>query len=426
MSLCTLNGATVTRARVQLPAWGVPFFDVECASTDVLTGAATLVLDDVTFRGTILSGGAVDVRTRYRIAGGAGGWGKRVAAKAYANDLGVKSSKVIADAASECGETVGTLPSGTAGTDFVRAEGPASSVLNKLYPAGWYVDENGVTQVGARSSSTYKGGAPRTGGDASRGTIELAPASLVGLLPGVIVDGVTAVDVEHVLEGGTLRTTIWGEQAGRDTDPIAAKLAQFVDLRTAALRYFAPYEYRVVLRHAERYDLQCVRRSTGMADLLSVRVRPGVSGMRARLKLGSLVVVQFVNGDPARPVVTGCDDYDSGGFIPDEIYVQAGSTGASPTEHATSAEATVLFVQTLLTALGAAASALGSPVTNVALAGLFNTLAADSGLATFVGTINAATLGTLTKAAVLASLAAKTANTNGDDPGLGWPNVRGG
>jgi hypothetical protein len=323
MSLATLNGVTVTRCRVQLPAWGVWWADVECASTDVLTGAVTLKLDDLTFTGTILSGGAVDVRTRYRIAGGAGQWGKRIAARPYANDLGTKAAKVLTDAATECGETVGTLPSGNVGTDFVRIEGPASAVLDAIAPRGWYVDEAGVTHVGSRTSSTYKGGAPRTGGDVSRGTVELAPASLAGLLPGVVVDGITAVDVEHVLEGGTLRSTIWGEQAGRDGDPVASALSKLIDLRVAAYKYFAPYEYRVVLRHTDRYDLQCVRRSTGLPDLQSVRIRPGVAGLRARPTLGSLVLVQFVNGDPARPVITAFDDCDGDGFGSYETAVDA-------------------------------------------------------------------------------------------------------
>lgn len=427
MSLATLNGVAVTRARLQIPAWGVWYADVECASTDVQTGAATLVLDDVTFVGTILSGGTVSARTQYRIAGGAGGWGRRIGPKAYANDIGVKASKVISDAARECGESVGTLPTGTAGSTYVRAEGPASSVLAELAPEGWYVDEAGVTQIGARASSTYTGAAPRTSSDASRAWIELAPASLAGLLPGVVVDGVTSVDVEHVLEGGALRTSIWGAQAGRTTDPVAAKLAQFIALQTASTRYFAPYRYRVVLRHSERYDLQCVRRSTGMPDLLSVRVCPGVAGARAHLKLGSIVTVQFLDGDPGQPVIAAGDDYDSGGFIPDELALLAGSTGSSPTEHATSAEALVAAVQAVLAYLGAAITALGAGApTNALTGGVFTTASSDAGMAAIVAAAKLITLGVNTKTALDTALSTKAADTLGTTPGLGWPNVRGG
>ncbi len=417
MSLVTLNGVTVTRCRVQVPAWGVWFADVECASGDVLTGAVTLVVDDVTFRGTILSGGTVETRTRYRIAGGAGQWGKRIAAKAYINDLGVKSSKVVTDAAAECGETVGTLPSGTAGSSFVRAEGPASAVPDELYPRGWYVDEAGVTQIGARTSTTYEGGAVRTATDAARGTIELAAPSLVGLVPGVVVDGITAVDVEHILEGGKLRTMIWGAQAGRDGDPVAAKLAQFVDLCTAPNRYFAPYEYRIVLRHTERYDLQCVRRSTGMPDLLSVRIKPGVAGVRSHPKLGSLAIVQFVNGDPGRPVISGFDDFGdlpndpgSGGFISDEMTLMAGTT-ASDTEHATSAEATVNFVYTLLSEL--LEPLVGQPTIDAAFTAALAAVATSE-------------LAAPIKTAIDLALSSKAVNTNGRKPSIGWPKVLGG
>ncbi len=321
MSLAKLNGSVVTSCRVSIPAWGCWHADVEADTATVLTGAVVLELDDLTLRGTILTGGAYEARKRYRIVGGAGGWGRTIAAKSEANDLGVKLSTVLTSAAQACGETMGTIPAGTVGSAFVRAAGPAARVLDEVAPRGWYVDEAGVTQIGRRAAVTYAGGAPRTSTNVAQGCIELAPTGIATLLPGAIVDGIEAVDVEHVLDG-KLRTTIWGRGIS-DTSRLPSAMQRMVEAFTAHHKFFAPWEYRVVQRNGERMHLQVVRVSSGLPDLLNVRVRPGVAGLRAHPKVGGSVLVSFINGDPARPVVTSFDDADSPGFVSDETAVAA-------------------------------------------------------------------------------------------------------
>lgn len=423
MALATLNGHSVLAAHVSIPAWGVWTADVEIGSTEALTGAVTLVIDDLTLRGTIMSGGAYQTRGRYRIAGGAGGWGRPIPAKAYANDLGVRLSRVLADAAEACGETLGTVATTTVGTAFLRAEGPAARVLHELSPQAWYVDEAGVTQVGRRPAVTYTGTAPRITTDLARGMIELAPASLAGLVPGAVVDGLEAVDVEIALEGA-LRVTIYGRGIA-DTARLPSALTRIVEGITAGHRFYGSWEYRVVARTGERLQLQVVRASSGMPDLFyaPVPVR-AVAGVRVRPALGSTVLVSFVDGDPSKPYVaafTAPTDVDAG-FIPDELALMAGSTGSSPTEHATSAEALIVAVQTVLATVGAALTTAGSPA-GAALTALVVDATFSTGL---LATLAAGALGPSTQAALLAALAAKTADTSGASPGLGWPAVRGG
>lgn len=412
MSTATLNGLVVTRCRVTLPAWGAWYAEVEIDRPETLSGAVTLVLADLTLRGTILSGGPWQGRARFRIVGGAGGWGRTIAAQAYANDVGMKLAKVLGDAAAACGETLGTVPALSVGPGFVRAEGRASLVLEGLVPAGWYVDEAGVTQVGRRPARAYTGAATRLRTDLAAGTVDLAASELAALLPGAVVDGIEALDVEHTLEAGKLRTTIWGRGAGADAASLPDHLRKIVATLTAGHRYFAPWEYRVVQRVGERYDLQAVRVSSGMPDLRNVRVRPGVAGIRTHLTLGSLVLVSFVDGNPSRPVATAFDDVDAPGFVPADLYLQAGATGAAPTEHATSAEAVVGFVfqalkqmlvPTIIPSEDALATALG-----VAL-----------------GAVSSATIPSVLKEAIDLALADKDPNTDGTKPGIGWPHVRG-
>jgi hypothetical protein len=88
-----------------------------------------------------------------------------------------------------------------------------------------------------------------------------------------------------------------------------------------------------VTQEGERLNLQPVRVSLGMPDLLRVPVRPGVAGARADVALGSTVLVSFVNADPARPVVVGFEAPDGQGFAPLRLdLVGEDDTPASPSD----------------------------------------------------------------------------------------------
>jgi hypothetical protein len=328
VSTATLQGVAVTACRVQIPAWGVWYADVQTSGDAVLAGRVTLVLADLTLTGTVLSGGSRQGRGSWRVVGGAGGWGREIAAQSEANDAGVKASVVLAKAAALAGETMGTVPTGTVGPAWARPVGVASAALNLIYPRGWYVDSAGVTQIGARASAVYVGQAIRLDGtDLALGKIELAAESIAALLPGAVVDGVDAVDVEHVLDGGKLRTTVWGAGV------VAGARRPWSELIEAALpwlRFAGTWEYRVVTQSGERLNLQPVRVVTGMPDLRSVKVRPGLPGAKAEHALGSCVLVSFVDADPARPVVVGFEDADGEGFAPDTLDLEtAAHTGAA-------------------------------------------------------------------------------------------------
>ena len=135
--MSTLSGHTLTAARVQLPKDGIWWADAEIDQPVVLTGAVTLVLADQSYQGTVMSGGPVKGRSRYRIAGGAGGWGRVIPARHYANDAGVKYATILSDAAADAGETIADIPVGSPGVAWTRESGPASWQLEALFPSGW-------------------------------------------------------------------------------------------------------------------------------------------------------------------------------------------------------------------------------------------------------------------------------------------------
>lgn len=322
MSTATLNGTPCLSCSIALHAWGLPSAEVVLDREVTLSGAVELVLADLTFRGTVVSGGPWEGRSSYRLVGGAGGWSRTVDAKDYTNDAGVKRTKVVGELAAEVGETVEGVPSGTVGPKFTRAAGPASIVLHELFPRAWRVDEDGVTRFGVRAATQADAAIAHGVVDLASGVVELMADAIAKLVPGVTANGVEAVDVVHELEGNKLRTRLWGSAVSASSKRLEA-WAKLVEQLDPFRKFRAIYEYRVVAQEDERLHLQPVRVSMGMPDLRRVRVRPGVAGCRADIALGSTALVAFLNADPSRPVVVGFEDAESPGFMPDLLELGA-------------------------------------------------------------------------------------------------------
>ena len=312
----TLAGHRATHARAYLPAWGVWWAEVSVDGDHALAGRVELRIADLTLAGTVVSGGPSKGRSHYRIAGGSAGWATSAPARSYANDAGVKLTTIIADAAAAAGEELdlATVPSTRVGPSYVRPAGPVARVLEQHAPSGWYVDEAGRTRLGRRAAAPLVVEAVRGPLDAARRTVTLAAKLVATILPGVVVDGLEAVDVQHDVGPDTgLRSTIWGDAPKNPLRDIVRQLLPDYAFRGG------PYEYRVVTREGERVNLQPVRSSVGMPDLRRVTVRPGVPGVRADVALGARVLVGFVDNDPARPFVAAFEDADGDGFAPERL-----------------------------------------------------------------------------------------------------------
>jgi hypothetical protein len=356
-----------------IPAWGASYHDATVDGEISLSGAVTLVVADLTIQCTVLSGGPAAGKSYFRLVAGAGGWGKTIPRKSYANDAGVKLATVLGDAAAAVGETLDTTTfDGTTrlGPSFVRPEGPACRVLEQVSPSAWYVGEDGKTRLGARAASTLSATAARTSQlDQARRTVTLASETIAGILPGVVVDGLTAVDIEHEADQKTgLRTTIWGK-LGSTSRRLTALRALF-DQLDPDRKFRGISEYRVVTQEGERLNLQAVRVSTGMPDLSRVFVRPGVPGFKATHALGSRVLVAFADSDPGQPIVGGFEDAEGGGFAPPVLTAFAASillgSAPAPLAFAGGTLTTLTAIQAWADALNAA---LAVPATTVALVG---------------------------------------------------------
>lgn len=324
MTFAALGTTRITRGLIQVPAWGAWWADLELDLPQSVTGQIGFTVADLNFSGTVLSGGSAEGKARYRIVGGKGGWGQEIDSKPYANDAGVKASTVLGDAAAACGEILSGASSRRIGPHFVRPKDLASFALHALEPKNWYVDYTGITRIGQRASSTYEGNAPRVNTDLARGTIELAPDSLEGFAPGMIVDGIQAADLEIQFDSKRLTARVWGAQL--DTTRRLSAFQKLIRALLPELRYHALYEYRVAGQVDDRLNLAPVRTLLGMPSLGRVPIRPGAPGVRSNLLLGSLVLVGFVNADPARPVVVGFDAPDNPGWMP--LTLELGGPGA--------------------------------------------------------------------------------------------------
>lgn len=324
MSLATLNGATVTRLRLPVPAWGLWWADVDLAEPEALSGAATLVVAGQAMTGTIVAGGAANGRAAYRVVAGAGGWGKALPEKPYQDDGGVRLRTVLGDAARELGETIADIPNTFLGPHYARPDARGYELLNLLAPKNWYIGFDGVTRIGRRPTVAYTGDAPRVRVDPLFPKVSLAVDSIAGLLPGVTIDGsAPATDVEFNLDPKRLTASVYADASGQP-----ARLQAWGDLLAGLdprARYRATYEYRVVTQSGNRLNLQPVHVATGMPDLANVPVR-GPAGWKARVTLGELCLVCFADADPSRPQVIAHDSPDAPGWTPLEIEIGGPAT----------------------------------------------------------------------------------------------------
>lgn len=341
--ITTLAGHRVTSGRVTIPKWGCWYVDAEVDGEIMLTGAVDMVIADLVLKGTVLSGGPSKGRSAFRVVGGKGGWGKVLPAKSYASDAGVKLATVLGDAANEAGETLEAIsPKLQVGAGYTRDEGPASRVLEREAPSAWYVDEAGVTRLGARAKATLGPGVTHGPVDHARGTVTLAADSIKGILPGVVVDGMEVVDVQHEISASTgLRSTVWGASWSGTSRRLAAWRAMFEQFDPDR-RFRGLTEYRVATIEGQRLNLQPVRASSGLPNLRRVSIWPGVGGAETTVQLGSRVLVGFVDSDPSRYFVSHFEAAGGAGFVPTSVSLLAG--GMLGNEHVMTVEACTVLL----------------------------------------------------------------------------------
>lgn len=86
------------------------------------------------------------------------------------------------------------------------------------------------------------------------------------------------------------------------TTTLRASVARAIRRELARLGILIATEYRVVLQSGPYVELQIVKKTSGLPDTSRALSRPS-PGYAPTYKLGSLVLVAFVAGDPTRPFI---------------------------------------------------------------------------------------------------------------------------
>lgn len=339
----TVEGEPAQSVRLHVAASGPWFADVELEGAPALSGRVDLALGATTLSGTILTRetGAHMERRRMRIVAGAGAWGTLLPAKPYHSDSGVRALLVAQDAAREAGESLGDdfAPSvDRIGIDYVRTAGAAARVLEDVIgTAAWWVDYAGVTRVGARPTAAARTGAYVVAEYDPRErvvdlTLDEDALSLVGIGT-ILSEGledpqtVRELDVHVAPEGVRLRAWCGGQTSARGQ--LLDAVRAIVD-RATDRKLFGLWRYRVIRMSGNpeaptgpRVHLQSIRRDIGLPDIEPISMWPGVPGAHARLRNSTEVLVQFVEGDRTRPVITHFVGNDGQLWDPRELIFEA-------------------------------------------------------------------------------------------------------
>jgi hypothetical protein len=342
-AFATANGHKLASCRINVGNVGP--WDADCVLTDAARELAPgsrveIVIGKTSFRGTIVDGldGTFGLQHRFVAAAGGDGWGKDVEPKGYHNDAGVKARLVAEDLAREVGETLGNfVPANERiGAHFVRTgRFAASAVLSSVIGDGvaWWVDYNGLTQVGLRPEAPagkcdLLAFNPRT----RIATLHVDDPAAVGV--GSILDD-EKLDAAYVVRGLEIRVSedefrVVAWTGGSPTNPSRlAGLLTRIARRATDGPLWGKYRYRVVSQAGDgRVELQAVRAAAGLPDAKLVAQWPGVPGAYAELQPGAECLVEFIEGDAAQPIVTGFAGPGGVGFVPAGLTL--GGTDGSP------------------------------------------------------------------------------------------------
>jgi hypothetical protein len=334
-AFATINGYRLVSLHVDVANRG-PWV-ATCVLDEEAPGVAgasmvTIAVGKTSLRGTVIPqySGSHALQRRCMVAGGGAGWGSELDPKHYHNDAGVKARLVAEDLARESGETLGgfTPARERVGRDFVRARGSSSRTLEQTIgdSVTWWVDYGGITHVGTRPAAPPPGKYQLMAYDPRERVATLAvedPADIT--IGSTLTERMEAPQVvrelEIVVKEDEFRVHAWC--GGDDAD--AGRLVGAIERiarRAVDQRLLGKHRYRVVSMAGDgRVELQAVKRAGSLPDAKLVPQWPGVAGVHAELAPGAEVLIEFIDGDPTEPIITGYAGKDGVGFVPASLVL---------------------------------------------------------------------------------------------------------
>lgn len=310
----SLNGTPVTRARVVQPYTGIWHADVWLDHVADTTGSQTLVVGPWT--GTCAVTRAVDFagQRMVRLVGGAGGWSQVPSTPVFW--AAAQLSTILNDVAGTVGETINLATDRTV-TPFYVLDGatPASTVLQDLCGAGWWMDSSGVTQVGTRASPTIASPFTLRDVDGPPGIYHVDTEYLADWVPGATFSGPTGSGtvsrITYLLEAGKLTTEVMiPKVATTPTDRLRDAIKSVLTQVMPGWIYLATWEYTVEATNGGPTSVTIdasAPQGYGLPDVTGLPLRADASGSVGAPAVGSKVLIGFQAGDRYSPEVRGLD-----------------------------------------------------------------------------------------------------------------------
>lgn len=326
MTYATVAGLPMHSGTMRLPFSGEWRLEAELTSTsaDDLAGTVEVSVGGQVFVGTVDAervgvdaGGAVSVV----VLGGAGQLDQDIPRQGYTNTTVGAVLKGIAAAAGETlSASVGQDVLATPLTRWTRTRGPARDALRQLaehFGWSWRILQDGTLWLGAElwpesglTDYVLELEEPKAARD------ELAVETLFPR-PGESFRGRNVQSVRFDLDD-TLRAVVEYQSASR----LETKLRKAIE-RHAKPDFQRPWDAKVIKQNDDG-TLELRLFDERIPHLSRVPYLAGAPGLTLKMNAGAYVAVEFLNGDPTRPVVT---KYDRSGL--GSIDVDGGTRGVA-------------------------------------------------------------------------------------------------
>jgi hypothetical protein len=180
----SINGTRITRGSLLLPLLGLWVCDAALPVATVVTNPVTVIVGNLVLTGTVYRNDSFGGEQILSVQGGFGGWNKSLDKYAFQSGGGVSLSQVLTVTAMQAGEKVSVLQDTKLGNAYYRKKGLASNTLRYLAPSWWVDPLTGVTQVGARPSTSITSDFTVEAFDLARGHSVVATEDVASWAPG--------------------------------------------------------------------------------------------------------------------------------------------------------------------------------------------------------------------------------------------------
>jgi hypothetical protein len=325
-SWASLAGNRVVSGVVTIPFLGTWTADLTLATDVAVASTPILTIGNLTMQGAVVRQDSFAGVRQVRLVGGFGGWMKQVTARAYTMPLGASLpvSLVLLDVAREVGETLKFTLNASFGSQFVREAASAQRTLEQVSGGQWWIDPSGTTHIGARPTQTIQSPFQVIAYDGGRGSLQISTEDPAAWIPGATFSSSTVPTTQQVslvthtiTSDGAARIDVLAmPSVGSGVDRIIAALRALIKTELPSYTFNGVYEY-AVQASADGVTVDASPASSGpdipgvdtpklpLPTITKLRLRSGLAGCSSTPKVGSILAVSFLNGDPSKPIVLG-------------------------------------------------------------------------------------------------------------------------